>query len=153
MSASHFTGRTGTRLMLAAGVVVVATVVVALFVMDSPARQRAERLDRIRVEHLQTLSQRIDAHADVHDALPERLRIVSGAPGRTIADPATGQPYDYEVTGERSYRLCATFETTPDAEPAPLPVRDAWRHDAGRQCFEREVGQVVLPGIPVPARD
>ena len=151
MSASHFTGRTGTRLMLAAGVVVVATVVVALFVMDSPARQRAERLDRIRVEHLQVLAQRIDAHAEVHDALPGQLAVVARAPGHVLVDPGTGRPYQYEVTGDRKYRLCATFETALEGPGVSMPVRDEWRHGQGRQCFDREVQPVVRPGVPVPA--
>lgn len=129
----------GRWLMFAAAAVVIATVGAAVSVMDPPSRQRAERLDGIRVGDLQLLASRIDAHADVNDALPERLAVVTGKPGPTIADPATGQPYHYEVTGERAYRLCATFETATGDGPSGPRFDDAWRHVAGRQCFDRTV--------------
>ena len=150
MSAAPGMGRTGRTLMAAAGVVVIAAVAAALFVMDSPSRQRAERLDGIRSDDLRQLSLRIDTHAEVHDRLPERLAVVSGGPGRAIADPATGQAYQYEITGERSYRLCATFDTEQQPEPHDIH-RDQWRHGKGRQCFDREVQDVVRPGVPVRA--
>ncbi|HEU4812617.1 MAG TPA: hypothetical protein VFS99_00055 [Xanthomonadaceae bacterium] len=151
MSAAPAPGRSGRWLMVAAGAVVLGAVVAAMLVMDSPSRQRAERLDGIRVDDLQLLASRIDAHADVHERLPERLAVVSGAPGRAVADPGTGQAYQYEITGERSYRLCATFETAPQGSGAPMPVHDEWRHGEGRQCFEREVEEVVEAGVPAPA--
>ena len=150
MSAAPGLGKTGRTLMVAAGVVVIGAVGAALLVMDSPSRQRAERLDGIRVDDLRQLSLRIDTHAEVHDRLPERLAVVSGGPGRAIADPGTGQAYEYEITGDRSYRLCATFETAQQAEPHDI-YRDQWRHGEGRQCFDREVEDVVRPGVPVRA--
>ena len=150
MSGRPATGTAGRRLMIAAGAVVLATLVAAVLVMDSPSRQRAERLDAIRVNDLQRLSERIDAHAEVHDRLPERLAVVAGAPGRTVADPATGQAYQYEVTGERSYRLCATFETALEEPREMGPVRDEWRHGEGRQCFERKVDERAGMAVPVP---
>lgn len=142
------TGRAGTWLMVVAAIVVAGAVVTALFVMDPPSRQRAERLDQARVVDLQRLSARIDAHAGIHDALPERLAVVDGAPGRPIVDPATGRPYQYEVTGERSYRLCATFETAVEEPRQAWPGRDEWRHGEGRQCFDRKVGQDATPVLP-----
>lgn len=151
MSAAPAPGKSGRWLMVAAGAVVLGAVVAAMLVMDSPSRQRAERLDGIRVDDLQLLASRIDAHADVHERLPERLAVVSGAPGRAVADPGTGQAYQYEITGERSYRLCATFETAQPAPDMPDIHRDQWRHGDGRQCFDREVEEVVRPGVPVRA--
>jgi hypothetical protein len=46
------------------------------------------------------------------------------------ADPATGQPYEYRVTGPTTFEICATFGQARDE------VRDvAWNHGAGRHCF------------------
>lgn len=151
MSAANGSGTLGRWLVVAALVVVAGAIAAALFVMDPPSRQRAERLDRIRVEHLQVLAQRIDAHAEVHDALPGQLAVVARAPGHVLVDPGTGRPYQYEVTGDRKYRLCATFETALEGPGVSMPVRDEWRHGQGRQCFDREVQPVVRPGVPVPA--
>lgn len=142
-------GKTGRWLMVTAIVAVVATVVAALLVMDPPSHERAERLDRIRLHHLQLISQRIDMHVKVHDALPSSLAPTMTGPGDVFADPVTGTPYQYKPTGERTYRLCATFDTELDA--MATGTRDEWRHRAGQHCFEREVGEVVTPGIPVPA--
>ena len=136
----------GRWLMVAAVVVVVASVATALFVMDPPSRQRAERLDQLRVTHLQLLSQRIDDHVLVHGRLPEQLAVVDSGPGPAIVDPVTGRSYAYEATGERGYRLCATFDTTPD--PVGMVGRDEWRHDAGRYCFDRKVGKDARRGAP-----
>lgn len=130
------TGTAGRWLLVVAGVAVAGAIVAAFFVMDPPARQRAERLDAIRVSDLQRLEERIESHAEVHGRLPERLSVVAGAPGDAIVDPATGRPYQFEVTGERGYRLCATFETATEASRGPAPFHDRWRHRAGRQCFD-----------------
>lgn len=137
-------GNAGRPLVFAAVGVVLASVVAALLVMDPPSRQRAERLDQLRTGHLQLLSQRIDDHALVHDRLPERLAVVATGPGPDVVDPETGQPYEYEVTGERSYRLCATFATESEALEPMGP--DAWRHAAGRHCFDRQARDAGATG-------
>lgn len=149
MSAGPTTGRAGRWLMVAAIVVVVATVVAAVAVMDPPSRERAERLDGIRLEHLLLLAQRIDLHVEVEDALPTHLPEVMAGPGGALADPVSGEPYGYKPTGARTYRLCATFDTALD--PMATGMRDEWRHPAGQHCFERQVQPVVRPGIPARA--
>jgi hypothetical protein len=141
MSAGTPGGRAGRWLMVAAIVAVVATVVAALLVMDPPSEQRAERLDAIRVEHLQLLSQRIDAHVEVQGTLPATLSEVASGPGDAVGDPVTGDAYGYESTGERGYRLCATFDTR--LAPAATGMRDEWRHPAGHHCFERQARPVA----------
>ena len=149
MSAQPTMGRAGRWLMVAAIVAVVATVVAALFVMDPPSHERAERLDRIRLEHLQVLSQRIDLHVQADDALPAVLPEVMDGPGGALVDPVSGDPYGYRPTGRRSYMLCATFDTALD--PMATGMRDEWRHPAGRHCFERQVQPVIRPGVPARA--
>jgi len=84
------------------------------------------------------LESRVSSHFKVHGELPGQLTVVSAGPGRAIVDPATGRPYQYEITGEHGYRLCATFETETDAAANGV-YRDAWRHAAGRHCFDRTV--------------
>ena len=128
---------TGRWLMIAAGVVVLATVLAAVLVMDSPGKQRAERMDRIRVSDLEMLESRVSSHFQVHGELPGQLAVVSGGPGRAIVDPATGRPYQYEIIDAHGYRLCATFET--ETDEASSVYRDNWRHAAGRHCFDLKV--------------
>lgn len=144
--------RGGHWLMVAAVILVAGAIAAAVAVMDPPTRQRAERMDARRVEDLQELARRLDAHFDAHAQLPAQLSVVADGPGRDVVDPGTGRPYAYEVTGDRAYRLCATFETDGGDPGHPVPPHYDWRHDAGRQCFAREVQDVVRPGIAVPAR-
>lgn len=133
----------GFWLALVASVVVAVALVAAFLVMGSPAEQRATQLDARRVQDLQRLVNGIEAHARVHDALPPALATLSAQPGSRwpATDPATGDPYGYQTTGPRSYRLCAVFETDTarakgDAAP---PGGDEWSHAIGRRCFDRKL--------------
>lgn len=150
MNGQQATGQAGRWLMVAAIVAVVATVVAALFVMETPTHERAERLDAIRVQQLQLLSQRLDVHFEMEDELPDSIVEVVVGSDDTFKDPVTGEPYAYKPTGERTYRLCATFDTAQD--PQATGRQDEWRHPAGQHCFERQARPVVRPGVPVPAR-
>ena len=52
-------------------------------------------------------------------------------------DPVTGEPYGYEPSGERTYRLSATFAKPSDDADEPEWQRDGFfSHDAGRKSFE-----------------
>lgn len=135
--------RIGRWLLVAAGLAVAATVVVAIVVMDSPDAQRQARLDERRVQDLQRLDEAIQAHVRRHDALPAGLEVVTQRPGvnHTVSDPLDGTPYVYEPTGPRTFRLCARFATDTarlHARTRPLGGYD-WAHPAGDHCFEREV--------------
>jgi len=132
----------GRRLSVIASVVVGATLVAAIMVLDSPPRQREQRLDARRVQDLQQHENAIATYHAGHKALPDDLDALRAMPGWNLApgDPVTGAPYGYEVLGERSYRLCAEFTTDTASADTPYgPVVDAWKHGAGRQCFNREV--------------
>src|SRR5690606_34130852 len=116
--------------------------------MGPPARQRAAALDAHRVQDLQRLGNGIEAHARVHGELPPALSTLSSQPGARwpVNDPATGAPYGYEITGTRSYRLCADFATDTartDGDGAPWGG-DQWSHAVGRRCFDRALDDGVV---------
>jgi hypothetical protein len=67
-------------------------------------------------------------------ALPRSLEdVLAGARQRRprIADPKTQAKYEYEVLGESTFRVCATFEQARD-EAGDV----AWNHPSGRHCFD-----------------
>ena len=131
----------GRLVSIVAAVVVAATLVAAIAVMDTPAQQREQRMDARRVQDLQRIVQAVDAYHAGNKALPSGMAALQAQPGWDLAatDPGDGNPYAYEVLGERSYRVCASFGTdTATGERADL-VQDEWKHGAGRQCFNREV--------------
>jgi hypothetical protein len=143
MSAPQDAPRAGRPLAIVASVVVVATLVVAILVMDSPSAQREARIDQRRVQDLERIVRIASLHAQRHDALPPDLATLAGEPGRqlSINDPIDGTPYGYTITGARSFRLCAVFMTDtakPTAIAAPS-TPDDWNHGSGRQCFDRKL--------------
>ncbi len=130
----------GRWLAIAASVVVIATVVSALIAIGPPAQQRKVALDARRAHELLSLANAIDIRADRDDRLPAALTALEGA-GQwlSIKDPASGAPYDYAITGDNTYRLCAVFATaTRPADAEGGWGGEAWSHPAGRYCFERK---------------
>ena len=140
MSARQMPGR---WLAIAASVVVAATLVVAVLSMGAPSQQREARLDARRVQDLQEIERAVQVYFEAHNALPESIATAESQPGWSLAtvDPTDGTPYSYVITGERSYKLCASF-TTDTAQSGERPwTPDGWNHGVGEQCFGRKVAK------------
>lgn len=138
-------GTPGRWLAIAASVVVVATLVAAVVVMGPPSQQREARLDARRVQDLQRIVQAVDAYHANHKALPADMATLATQPGWGLAtaDPHGGTPYAYEVSGERTYRVCASF-TTDTAKGSDAPwAPDRWNHGIGRQCFQQTAAKAA----------
>lgn len=137
----------GRSLLVTATVLVIATLAVALWVMESPSKQRDRRIDERRTEQLVAIADAIDAWTANHKRLPASLAELSNQPGYSIVmvDPVKGTPYEYQAVSERAYRLCASFATsTADRRPGTSPVswhEKHWMHPAGRHCFDRTSGE------------
>jgi hypothetical protein len=136
-------GSGGRWLAVAAGAVVVATVVAAIVVMGSPSAQRAAKLDSRRVRDLDRIVDVIGHYVERERSLPPDLATLAREPGRRLAivDPVDGSPYAYEITGARTFRLCAVFatDTAKSHEGSERWRGDEWHHGTGRQCFDRKV--------------
>lgn len=137
----------GRTLLVAAAVIVVATLAAALWVMDSPGKQRDRRIDQRRTQQLDAIADAVDAWVAGHKRLPASLAELTGQPGLSleVVDPVDGKPYDYRVTSERGYRLCARFATSTadrDGDAGRYGWYDRrWLHPAGPHCFERTVAK------------
>jgi hypothetical protein len=128
------------RLATGVSVVAVAAAVVAgLTVIGSPAEQRLLRLDERRVLDLRRLAQVVSSHWNARQALP--LNAADLVDGRSLTrvplDPSSDEPYEYRVSGQSQFELCAVFDRPSRLEDAA----DFWYHDAGRRCFEFDVTQ------------
>lgn len=125
---------------LVATIVVAAAVAWGFVVAGGPQLRRTERMDERRLEDLRTIHAEIlglvrdPLKKDVlKQPLPKSLQeLATRARQRRIPleDPVTGAPYEYRVTGESTYVLCATFERPRDATYDVF-----WNHPAGRHCF------------------
>lgn len=127
-----------------AGLGIVA-VVGGLFLTGSPESARREEFDDVRVNDLDRIAATIDQVWDQREALPDDLEALARERGvvlRSVRDPRTERPYEYRVTGERTYELCAVFETetpqVPRAERRPGRGR-FWTHGVGKTCFDVDV--------------
>lgn len=136
----------GRSMLIAATVIVIGTLATAVWVMESPVKQRDRRIDERRTEQLDAIADAVDAWTREHKRLPASLAELSKQPGASLAivDPVTGTPYDYAAVSERGYRLCASFATsTSDRGPGTDRIswhEKHWMHPAGRHCFERKSG-------------
>lgn len=143
MNAPEAPDRLGRWLAIAAIVVVASTIVASLWVMGSPSAQRQANLDGRRVDDLSHIERLLDDHMSTHDTLPPDLAMLAEQPGRrlSIVDPVDGTPYGYQVTGARTYRLCAVFATDTARVPATAGAwrAEEWAHGKGRHCFDRRL--------------
>ncbi|MDP2651424.1 MAG: DUF5671 domain-containing protein [bacterium] len=149
---------------IASTVLIVGSIVAGFAVIGTPATQRAHRQDGQRISDLQNLQSQIINYWRSKDSLPGMLDDIDDSlSSRSLpTDPETHASYEYERTGELSFRLCATFErATPVIRDGSLPNRygfnssysmepyyydvggvtgaDNWKHEAGRHCFDREI--------------
>ena len=133
-----------TRPQLVGGLLVIvasAAIVAGIVVIGSPSEERTRRLDRRRVDDLAVMASAVDLFWTRHSKLPASLEELRSEPGtREPADPVTGAPYEYRVSGDRSFELCARFEGESTGDPAARS--GFWSHGAGLHCFRREARTV-----------
>ena len=119
-------------------VVVLACLVTAFSLVDSPFRARELREDSERVSELRTISYSVSDFFTQNSALPENLDILemqSKVRGENLLDPVSSEKYEFEILGAKKYRLCANF-VQPTADEYSDPE---WAHGAGRGCFDFEI--------------
>jgi len=134
-------------LALAVSLLVLATVVTALWIAGSPLSERSRRLDTQRLSDLQYISSGVDSYYVKTAALPTSLAVMQGK-GPTdsymlgnLTDPVSSVPYEYLPATGAAYSVCATFDRPSEdldkTAPvrAPYPVDQTWSHPAGYYCF------------------
>lgn len=141
-------GHRGVRVLAATMIATVgATIIGGLLLAGSPGTARSTRLDDQREGDLHAISRAIDIYWSQEQELPANLEDLSRRREvglRSIRDPETDRPYEYRITGEKSYELCAVFDSEdrgPDpkyANPTLAPGNRFWVHGVGHTCFPVE---------------
>jgi hypothetical protein len=130
-----------------AAVVAVAAVATSIW-LNPPSEFRARALDQKRLGNLAQTENAIQTYYTVHHNLPADLKALDSEDNRLAQanwhDPETQQPFEYEITGEKSYRLCAVFSRHSEKNDNPYDVL-AKQHSAGRDCFQKDV---IVPATP-----
>jgi hypothetical protein len=132
------------RAGLAATFAAVLAIIAGLVTLGKPSHARERRLDELRVGDLSRLSDAVDVYWTRHAILPPTLDslVSQNQLERVPVDPQSNSAYTYLASGERSYRLCATF-AQPSDTTLPLGyaegigvTKHSWRHGAGESCFD-----------------
>ncbi len=137
-------------------VVVAGVVTAGFYLVGSPQTARMEKFDQTRVQNLNEIAISIYSYYAKDHGLSKNIeelkntRYLYGS----LNDPETGKPYEYRITGPTSYELCATFSTSNKNQINPMRIKwqdyyshqdQDWQHDAGRVCFQKEVGKRGVP--------
>jgi hypothetical protein len=119
------------------------------WVLGTPGRQREIAADRQRLQDMVAIAQRLHDRYTTADSdnyqLPATLEVAELG-----NDPLTNQPYEYGRLGDRTFELCATFDTDSSThrlqERQNNPEAEQWQHPEGRHCFEFDVTEFP-PGV------
>lgn len=131
------------RFGVGAALIVLAAIVLGFMYSETPQEVRDMRIDDNQVTDLQDMQMRIEQYYRTEDALPESIATVYVGQDVPTA-PEGRQGYEYNVTGDASYELCATFahDSSRSDRVALAPIGEKnydWSHSEGRWCFERTV--------------
>jgi hypothetical protein len=140
----------------AVAVLAVASIIAGFFIVGTPQQARLARFDDERIGHLQNIQSQVTYYYQAKQTLPKTLvelneSITFGEV--TPVDPETGEPYRYEATGPRSFKLCAVFTTASrsgDASRAVVPAKGVyqdWQHGVGEQCFDHTIDPAFYPPL------
>lgn len=143
------------------GVLVIASIVAGFFIVGTPQEARMHRIDQEKIYHLQSIQSQIVSYWQQKQRLPIQLAELNDSLSSfsVPVNPETRLPYDYEVIGTTSFKLCAEFNTassdgfTRDSDvsvPITIDTYDNWQHGLGRHCFERTIDPERYPPFTKP---
>jgi hypothetical protein len=143
---------------IVAGLVAVGAIVVVaagFFIIGSPTDIRALRYDEQKVNDLRSIQYQITDYWRFKQELPQSLDTLKDPLSETSIpfDPEINMPYQYEKTGDKSFKLCASFNRdTPDTagqggyldSEITYPssgggMDENWKHGVGVVCFDRTI--------------
>lgn len=120
---------------------VIAAIAAGFWVLGTPGRQREIAADRQRLQHVAEIAQRLHER---YTGTNSNLALPTTLPAEDLRyDPLTNQLYEYERLSDRTFELCATFDTDSSthrlSNQNPTPEAQRWQHPEGRHCFEFDV--------------
>jgi hypothetical protein len=147
----------------ATGVIVLASVVGAFFIVGSPATARLMQYDQQKIQDLQEIQSRIVYYWQSKETLPASLSDLADPIAGFVVpiDPQTNENYEYKIldANNLSFELCATFNKAgqdqySQARPASVlvggikgAIADNWQHPEGNYCFQRTIDKQLYPPL------
>jgi hypothetical protein len=140
----YFTNRIQKSMQFAIGavVLVVTSLVFGFQYIETPSEVREQRLDEQQITDLQSAQSYIENYHFTNKILPSDL--ASAYDGLPVPTAPTGRTeYRYNITGDKSYELCATFAAPTrglnDVNTIAIETNFNWNHQAGAWCFKRMI--------------
>jgi len=126
--------------------VIFVSIVYGFSLVGSPAKQRDIRFDEQRVGNLQEIQNYLVNYWQQKTQLPKTLGDLATAGYAVPADPETSRQYEYSITGDMSFKLCAIFKTAAAqnagagrysyySQPGVSIIPQNWEHPIGNACF------------------
>ncbi|MCX6721446.1 MAG: DUF5671 domain-containing protein [Candidatus Staskawiczbacteria bacterium] len=140
------------------GVLVLAAIIGAFFIVGSPTSARLVQFDQQKVSDLQNIQYQIVNYWQTKQKLPATLSdLTDPISGFTAPiDQQTKSSYEYNIKDATtlSFELCATFNkpshkniTPMAAYPIGAGIGQNWDHGTGSVCFERTIDKQLYPPI------
>lgn len=144
------------------GILVLAVIVSAFFIVGSPTTARLIQFDQQKVSDLQNIQSQIVNYWQTKEKLPANLSDLNDAISGFVVptDPQTKINYEYNIkdAANLSFELCATFndfsQTNQNISNRVMPIagipesyNQNWDHAAGRVCFERTIDKQLYPPL------
>lgn len=128
---THASSRVPMVAGVATSVILVASVILGFLLVGTPATQRLHRLDETRVMSLTTIQSQVVSHYTRTRTLPLTLEDMNNPLDGFVSpvDPVTGSAYEYNVKGELTFELCATFSAPSIPEEVPQPSEPYYGYD------------------------
>jgi hypothetical protein len=125
---------------------VAAAIVTGIFLVGSPMHQRLVRFDDRRLSDLQNIQYQVSNYFVSKGRLPASLEEMKGLNEFVVPTDPEDKAYEYSVTGDMQFKLCATFSLPSEGQkdgrsaiyesPYGKPAISNWDHAAGRDCFD-----------------
>jgi hypothetical protein len=142
-----------------AGILVALSIIAGFFIVGTPGQARHYRLDEQKVTDLQNIQSQIITYWQQKQKLPRTLADLNDPLSYFTLpiDPQTGATYEYTVTGNTAFSICATFNDASqgngrgkDLSYPAYPgsgTSDNWQHAAGHTCFARTIDPERYPPL------
>lgn len=132
------------KVLAIAGAIAAVLAVCTSIYLNPPSAFKAHNLDQKRLVGLQDVSSSINIYYHNRQALPERMDVLVNGDSLSEhpdwTDPVTHLPYEYDVTGKTTYRLCADFAADSDGDNGTY-ISTFRKHHKGHECFDLEVSK------------
>ncbi|MBU1289721.1 hypothetical protein KKG85_00530 [Patescibacteria group bacterium] len=137
--------------------IVIAVFASSLFIVESPTATRDRKMDNEVLSKLQSLDNSIRNYYLENEKLPvdfgelmAEFSYLGYLGDKDFENSATGERFEYIVKEEKTFELCANFRISNEDESdiSHDIYGKEWRHDAGRQCFERKIRETDIIGEP-----